>query len=111
MNGTLFNQTLVEQGVYANRSQDLGTLIGCCNGTGIVVATDGEASVLLPDERSLFITRVVQIAVLCVLSLTVVFGVFFLGCNLLMKSESMINFFVKDRRPSQDVGIAIMGLY
>ncbi|KAL8175653.1 UNVERIFIED_CONTAM: hypothetical protein K2H54_002277 [Gekko kuhli] len=111
MNGTLFNQTLAEQGVYSNRSQDLGILIGCCNGTGIVVASDGGASVLLPDERTLFINRVVQIAVLCVLSLTVVFGVFFLGCNLLIKSESMINFFVKDRRPSKDVGIAIMGLY
>ncbi|XP_015284437.1 PREDICTED: reprimo-like protein [Gekko japonicus] len=111
MNGTFFNQTLAGQGVYSNRSQDLGILIGCCNGTGIVVASDGGASVLLPDERSLFISRVVQIAVLCVLSLTVVFGVFFLGCNLLIKSESMINFFVKDRRPSKDVGIAIMGLY
>ncbi|CAI5789945.1 reprimo-like protein [Lacerta agilis] len=111
MNGTLFNQTLVEEGVYSNRSQDLSTLIGCCNGTGTVVASDGGASVLLPDERNLFITRVVQIAVLCVLSLTVVFGVFFLGCNLLIKSESMINFLVKDRRPSKDVGIAIMGLY
>lgn len=111
MNGTLFNQTLVEEGVYSNRSQDLSTLIGCCNGTGTVVASDGGASVLLPDERNLFITRVVQIAVLCVLSLTVIFGVFFLGCNLLIKSESMINFLVKDRRPSKDVGIAIMGLY
>nr|XP_003222469.1 PREDICTED: reprimo-like protein [Anolis carolinensis] len=112
MNSTLFNQTLVEEGVYSNRSQDLGsTLIGCCNGTGTMVASDGGASVLIPDERNLFITRVVQIAVLCVLSLTVIFGVFFLGCNLLIKSESMINFLVKDRRPSKDVGIAIMGLY
>ncbi|XP_077169861.1 reprimo-like protein [Paroedura picta] len=111
MNGTLFNQTLAGQGVYSNRSQELSSLIGCCNGTGAVVASDGGASVLLPDEKSLFITRVVPIAVLCVLSLTVVFGVFFLGCNLLIKSESMINFLVKDRRPSKDVGMAIMGLY
>ncbi|KFQ30802.1 Reprimo-like, partial [Merops nubicus] len=71
----------------------------------------GLASGLPPDERSLYITRVVQIAVLCVLSLTVIFGIFFLGCNLLIKSESMINFLVKDRRPSKDVGAAIMGLY
>ncbi|XP_014372466.1 reprimo-like protein [Alligator mississippiensis] len=111
MNGTFFNQTVVEQGVYTNRTQDLGTLMGCCNGTGSVVASDGGSSVLLPDERNLYITRVVQIAVLCVLSLTVVFGIFFLGCNLLIKSESMINFLVKDRRPSKDVGAAIMGLY
>lgn len=76
-----------------------------------MLAPDGGSSVLAPDERSLYITRVVQIAVLCVLSLTVVFGIFFLGCNLLIKSESMINFLVKDRRPSKDVGAAIMGLY
>ncbi|KAK2516310.1 hypothetical protein Q9966_015076 [Columba livia] len=46
--------------------------------------------------------RVVQIAVMCVLALTVVFGIFFLGCNLLIKSEGMINFLVKDRRPSKE---------
>ncbi|XP_050790969.1 reprimo-like protein [Gopherus flavomarginatus] len=111
MNGTFFNQTVMEQGVYSNRTQDLGTLMGCCNGTSSVMASDGGSSILLPDERSLYITRVVQIAVLCILSLTVVFGIFFLGCNLLIKSESMINFLVKDRRPSKDVGSAIMGLY
>ncbi|XP_025715834.1 reprimo-like protein, partial [Callorhinus ursinus] len=66
---------------------------------------------LAPDERSLWVSRVAQIAVLCVLSLTVVFGVFFLGCNLLIKSESMINFLVQERRPSKDVGAAILGLY
>ncbi|XP_068022446.1 reprimo-like protein [Melanerpes formicivorus] len=111
MNESFFNQTLLEQGAYPNRTQGLGVLMACCNGTGSVLATDGGSSVLAPDERSLYITRVVQIAVLCVLSLTVLFGIFFLGCNLLIKSESMINFLVKDRRPSKDVGAAIMGLY
>ncbi|KFV59102.1 Reprimo-like [Gavia stellata] len=107
MNGSFFNQTLLEQGAYPNRTQGLGMLMACCNGTSSVLATDGGSS----KERSLYITRVVQIAVLCVLSLTVMFGIFFLGCNLLIKSESMINFLVKDRRPSKDVGAAIMGLY
>ncbi|XP_062478487.1 reprimo-like protein [Pezoporus occidentalis] len=111
MNGSFFNQTLLEQGAYPNRTQGLGMLMACCNGTSSVLATGGGSSVLAPDERSLYITRVVQIAVLCVLSLTVMFGIFFLGCNLLIKSESMINFLVKDRRPSKDVGAAIMGLY
>ncbi|NXX76826.1 RPRML protein, partial [Urocolius indicus] len=111
MDGSFFNQTLLEQGVDPNRSQGLGMLLSCCNGTSSVLATDGSSSALVPDERSLYITRVVQIAVLCVLSLTVLFGIFFLGCNLLLKSESMINFLVKDRRPSKDVGAAIMGLY
>ncbi|XP_009572701.1 PREDICTED: reprimo-like protein [Fulmarus glacialis] len=105
MNGSFFNQTLLEQGAYPNRTQGLGMLISS------VLAPDDGSSVLAPDERSLYITRVVQIAVLCVLSLTVMFGIFFLGCNLLIKSESMINFLVKDRRPSKDVGAAIMGLY
>ncbi|NXT90542.1 RPRML protein, partial [Anhinga rufa] len=111
MNGSFFNQTLLDQGAYPNRTESLGVLMACCNGTSSVLATDGSSSVLTPDERSLYITRVVQIAVLCVLSLTVMFGIFFLGCNLLIKSESMINFLVKDRSPSKDVGAAIMGLY
>uniref|UniRef100_A0A8B9YG21 Reprimo-like protein n=1 Tax=Bos mutus grunniens TaxID=30521 RepID=A0A8B9YG21_BOSMU len=74
-------------------------------------ASDGVPAGLAPDERSLWVSRVAQIAVLCVLSLTVVFGVFFLGCNLLIKSESMINFLMQERRPSKDVGAAILGLY
>uniref|UniRef100_A0A8B9N4T1 Reprimo, TP53 dependent G2 arrest mediator homolog n=1 Tax=Accipiter nisus TaxID=211598 RepID=A0A8B9N4T1_9AVES len=63
------------------------------------------------DERSLYIMRVVQIAVMCVLALTVVFGIFFLGCNLLIKSEGMINFLVKDRRPSKEVEAVVVGPY
>lgn len=82
------------------------------NGTHGVVTADGgdDSLVLAQDERKLFVTRVVQIAVLCVLSLTVIFGVFFLGCNLMIKSESMINFLVKERRPSKDVETVMIGL-
>ncbi|XP_042303199.1 reprimo-like protein [Sceloporus undulatus] len=60
------------------------------------------------DQRNQQVVRMVQIAVLCVLSLTVIFGVFFLGCNLLIKSESMINMLVKDRRPSREVEVVII---
>lgn len=103
----LFNYT---QGAILNGSQTLaGTLVTCCNGTD-VATSDGGSLVLPPDERKLFVSRVVQIAVLCVLSLTVVFGIFFLGCNLMIKSESMINFLVTDRRPSKDVEAVMIGL-
>ncbi|KAK2916135.1 hypothetical protein Q8A67_000509 [Cirrhinus molitorella] len=87
MNGTFFNHTMFTHGVLLNRSQELaGTLVDCCTGNGS------------------------EIAVLCVLSLTVMFGIFFLGCNLMIKSESMINFLVKDRRPSKDVEAVMIGL-
>ncbi|XP_041737644.2 reprimo-like protein [Coregonus clupeaformis] len=105
MNRSFFDQA---QGALFNRSQVLaGTLVNCCNGTD-VATSDGGSLTLPPDERKLFISRVVQIAVLCVLSLTVMFGIFFLGCNLMIKSESMINFLVKDRRPSKDVEAPVM---
>ncbi|XP_030625752.1 reprimo, TP53 dependent G2 arrest mediator homolog 3 [Chanos chanos] len=77
---------------------------GCCNfssAAASVITNDGFGA-SLQDEREQFIMRVVQIAVLCVLSLTVIFGIFFLGCNLLIKSESMINLLVEDRRPSKE---------
>ena len=107
MNSTFFELT---QGALFNGSQNLaGTLASCCNATD-VATSDGGSPVLQPDERKLFIMRVVQIAVLCVLSLTVMFGIFFLGCNLMIKSESMINFLVKDRRPSKDVEAVMIGL-
>uniref|UniRef100_A0A8B9UEM1 Reprimo, TP53 dependent G2 arrest mediator homolog n=1 Tax=Anas zonorhyncha TaxID=75864 RepID=A0A8B9UEM1_9AVES len=64
-----------------------------------------------PAMRSVYIMRVVQIAVMCVLALTVVFGIFFLGCNLLIKSEGMINFLVKDRRPSKEAEAVVVGPY
>uniref|UniRef100_A0A8C7HPU5 Reprimo, TP53 dependent G2 arrest mediator homolog n=1 Tax=Oncorhynchus kisutch TaxID=8019 RepID=A0A8C7HPU5_ONCKI len=75
------------------------------------LVTDNGFVAPTPDERSLFLMRVVQIAVMCVLSLTVVFGIFFLGCNLLIKSEGMINFLVTDRRPSKEVETVIVGAY
>lgn len=102
MNVSFFDVT---QGALFNGTQSLG------NGTDNVVTGDGGGSlVLAQDERKLFVMRVVQIAVLCVLSLTVVFGIFFLGCNLMIKSESMINFLVKERRPSKDVETVMIGL-
>ncbi|KAK5855971.1 hypothetical protein PBY51_007599 [Eleginops maclovinus] len=110
MNVSFFDVT---QSALFNGSQTLaGTLATYSgNSTDNVVTGDGGGSlVLLQDERKLFVMRVVQIAVLCVLSLTVVFGIFFLGCNLMIKSESMINFLVKDRRPSKDVETVMIGL-
>ncbi|XP_067089576.1 reprimo-like protein [Osmerus mordax] len=110
MNVTFFDPVGLTQGALFNGSQILaGTLVNCCNETD-VATNDGGSLVLPPDERKLFIMRVVQIAVLCVLSLTVMFGIFFLGCNLMIKSESMINFLVKDRRPSKDVEAVMIGL-
>lgn len=103
MNGTTFNQT--DGGIFSNRTEIL-----CCNFSS-VVTDDGFAAAAPDDERSLFIMRAVQIAVMCVLSLTVVFGIFFLGCNLLIKSEGMINFLVTDRRPSKEVEAVIVSVY
>ncbi|AWP19317.1 putative reprimo-like protein-like [Scophthalmus maximus] len=110
MNVSFFDVTL--QGALLNGSQTLaGTLATFSgNGTGSVVAGDGGGSHVTAEERKLLVMRVVQIAVLCVLSLTVMFGIFFLGCNLMIKSESMINFLVKERRPSKDVDTVMIGL-
>ncbi|KAM9598196.1 reprimo-like protein [Trichechus inunguis] len=118
MNATFLNHSGLEApggvggcgAVLGNRSHGLGTWLGCCSGGAPLASSDGVPAGLAPDERSLWVSRVAQIAVLCVLSLTVVFGVFFLGCNLL-KSESMINFLMQERRPSKDVDAAILGLY
>ncbi|XP_055494054.1 protein reprimo A [Leucoraja erinacea] len=109
MNSTLVNETASL--VYTNRSDPLDAIIRCCGNNFSSVVT-GEGFVLTaPDERNLYTMRVVQIAVMCVLSLTVVFGIFFLGCNLLIKSEGMINFLVKDRRPSKEVEAVMVGPY
>ncbi|XP_053926673.1 protein reprimo [Cuculus canorus] len=88
---------------------ELERALRCCTAASVV--TDGGQPPAPPDERSLYIVRVVQIAVMCVLALTVVFGIFFLGCNLLIKSEGMINFLVKDRRPSKEVEAVVVGPY
>ncbi|XP_032920908.1 protein reprimo [Catharus ustulatus] len=86
---------------------ELERALRCCTAASVVTDGSGAAG----DERSLYIMRVVQIAVMCVLALTVVFGIFFLGCNLLIKSEGMINFLVKDRRPSKEVEAVVVGPY
>ncbi|XP_036053146.1 reprimo-like protein [Onychomys torridus] len=117
MNASFLNHSGLEEAggdaraALGNHSHGLGTWLDCCPGGAPLTASDGVPAGLAPDERSLWVSRVAQIAVLCVLSLTVVFGVFFLGCNLLIKSESMINFLMQERRPSKDVGAAILGLY
>ncbi|KAI7809086.1 protein reprimo A [Triplophysa rosa] len=103
MNAT-FNQT--DGGIFSNQTEEI---LLCCNLSSVV--TDNGFAASAPDERSLFIMRIVQIAVMCVLSLTVVFGIFFLGCNLLIKSEGMINFLVTERRPSKEVEAVIVGAY
>ncbi|XP_034885607.1 LOW QUALITY PROTEIN: reprimo-like protein [Mirounga leonina] len=120
MNATFLNHSGLEAAgglggsgaaALGNRSHGLGTGLGCCPGGAPLAASDRVPAGLAPDERSLGGSRAAQIAVLCVLSLTVVFGVFFLGCNLLIRSESRINFLAQERRPSKDVGAAILGLY
>ncbi|KAL1786343.1 reprimo [Sigmodon hispidus] len=109
MNSVLNNQTDVAGLFFANSSDALERAVRCCTQASVV--TDDGFAEGGPDERSLYIMRVVQIAVMCVLSLTVVFGIFFLGCNLLIKSEGMINFLVKDRRPSKEVEAVVVGPY
>uniref|UniRef100_UPI00398F47A9 protein reprimo A-like n=1 Tax=Pristiophorus japonicus TaxID=55135 RepID=UPI00398F47A9 len=107
MNSTLLSKTINESS--PGKADVVQAVLQCCNYTWVV--SDEGAGVSDPDGRSLYIMRVVQIAVLCVLSLTVIFGIFFLGCNLLIKSESMINLLVKDRRPSKEVEVVIIGSY
>ncbi|KAM9780610.1 reprimo-like protein [Neosynchiropus ocellatus] len=104
MNVSLFDAS------FFNGSDTTAANFSSSGTDGVVTADGGGSLVLLQEEHKLFIMRVVQIAVLCVLSLTVMFGIFFLGCNLMIKSESMINFLVKERRPSKDVETVMIGL-
>ncbi|XP_068777218.1 small integral membrane protein 41 [Struthio camelus] len=53
--------------------------------------------------------KAVQIAVLCVLCLTVAFGIFFLGCNLLVKLESLVAQLAQERRASRDAEVVAEG--
>ncbi|KAG9277642.1 protein reprimo B [Astyanax mexicanus] len=106
MNSSAFNDT--DPGFFSNRSSE--NFLSCCSLSPALTDSGGSAGAAL-DERSTFIMSVVQIAVMCVLALTVVFGIFFLGCNLLIKSEGMINFLVTDRRSSKDVEAVIVGSY
>ncbi|TRY82819.1 hypothetical protein DNTS_025580 [Danionella cerebrum] len=99
MSSAVFNDT---GGVsFSNSSGDSIILPWCC----------GVSPALTDSDSGGFITRTVQIAVVCVLALTVVFGIFFLGCNLLIKSEGMINFLVTERRASKDVEAVIVSSY
>ncbi|XP_067385670.1 small integral membrane protein 41 [Emydura macquarii macquarii] len=100
MNGTTHTPRTAAQTVDS-------ILSSCCT----LVTGDGGVGVLEAEseQRSQDAMKVVQIAVLCVLCLTVVFGIFFLGCNLLIKSESMLNLLVKDRRPSKELEVVVVG--
>ncbi|XP_075286555.1 protein reprimo [Opisthocomus hoazin] len=89
---------------------ELERALRCCTAASVVTDGGGGGGGAA-EERSLYVVRVVQIAVMCVLAITVVFGIFFLGCNLLIKSEGMINFLVKDRRPSKEVEAVVVGPY
>ncbi|XP_041713890.1 reprimo, TP53 dependent G2 arrest mediator homolog 3 [Coregonus clupeaformis] len=94
----ILNRTVSEE-----EHSGFDTVRGCCNFSAAAsVIIDNGFGASHAEENDLFIMRLVQIAVLCVLSLTVIFGIFFLGCNLLIKTETMINLFVEDRRPSTD---------
>ncbi|GAB0191278.1 protein reprimo [Grus americana] len=112
MNGSAAGGGTAAAGLLAGAGSaalELERALRCCTAASVV--TDGGGAAAAADERSLYIMRVVQIAVMCVLALTVVFGIFFLGCNLLIKSEGMINFLVKDRRPSKEVEAVVVGPY
>ncbi|XP_075611888.1 protein reprimo [Balearica regulorum gibbericeps] len=113
MNGSAAGGGTAAAGLLAGAGSaalELERALRCCTAAS-VVTDGGGAAAAAADERSLYIMRVVQIAVMCVLALTVVFGIFFLGCNLLIKSEGMINFLVKDRRPSKEVEAVVVGPY
>ncbi|XP_026989204.2 protein reprimo B [Tachysurus fulvidraco] len=96
MNWTAFNDT--DGGFHTGSTETFHTCCGTNSGFGRSGA----------HERGSFAPNVVQVAVMCVLALTVVFGIFFLGCNLLIKSVGMINFLVTDRRYSKDVEVVIV---
>lgn len=80
-------------GLFSNGSND--DFLRCCNLSSAVMDNGSVNNAM--DERNFIVMRMVQIAVMCVLALTVAFGIFFLGCNLLIKSEGIINFLVTDR--------------
>lgn len=101
MNWTAFNDT--DGGFDAGSTE---TFPACCAWSSGV--TDPGLVHSGAQERGSFDPNVVQVAVMCVLALTVVFGIFFLGCNLLIKSVGMINFLVTDRRFSKDVETVIV---
>lgn len=101
MNWTMFNDT--SGGFHAGSTE---TFSACC--TWSSGATDPGVTQSGAHDRDSFSPNVAQVTVMCVLALTVLFGIFFLACNLLIKSVGMINFLVTDRRYSKDVEAVIM---
>ncbi|KPP57523.1 hypothetical protein Z043_124743 [Scleropages formosus] len=91
----LLNRTLAEVAMEAAAR--------CCNSS-----TDGSLQADQGFQGEPRTAGALQIAVLCVLCLTVIFGIFCLGCNLLMRSESMISLLVEERRPSKETEIAMV---
>uniref|UniRef100_A0A8B9S4B2 Uncharacterized protein n=1 Tax=Apteryx owenii TaxID=8824 RepID=A0A8B9S4B2_APTOW len=71
--------------------------------TGINWTANGAAAGSQP------LAEAVRIAILCVLCLTVAFGIFFLGCNLLVKLESLVAQLARERRASRDAEVAAEG--
>uniref|UniRef100_A0A8C6ZN10 RPRM protein n=1 Tax=Nothoprocta perdicaria TaxID=30464 RepID=A0A8C6ZN10_NOTPE len=55
------------------------------------------------------LAKAAQIAVLCVLCLTVACGILFLGCNLLLKVESLAAQLAPERRLSRDADLGAEG--
>uniref|UniRef100_A0A8C8SKF2 Reprimo, TP53 dependent G2 arrest mediator homolog n=1 Tax=Pelusios castaneus TaxID=367368 RepID=A0A8C8SKF2_9SAUR len=102
--GKVLGPVCEEGGLWLWVNSILGSCCTLVTGDGGVRASGAES-----EQRSQDVVKVVQVAVLCVLCLTVVFGIFFLGCNLLIKSESMLNLLVKDRRPSKEMNVVIVG--
>ncbi|XP_043537680.1 protein reprimo-like [Chiloscyllium plagiosum] len=100
------NSSRPAEAMFPRKADPIRPLLNCCNGTWLV--SEGEGS---PPQGSPDTLRVVQIAVLCVLSLTVLFGIFCLGCNLLIKSESLLNLLVRERRPSKEREVVIIDSY
>ncbi|XP_053355291.1 protein reprimo B [Clarias gariepinus] len=102
MNWTALNST--DAGVHSGSAE---TFPACCAWSS--GAPDSGLDPGGAHERDSFAPNMVQVAVVCVLSLTVVFGIFFMGCNLMIKSVGMINFLVTDRRYSKDVEAVVVG--
>ncbi|NXG40399.1 RPRM protein, partial [Dromaius novaehollandiae] len=67
----------------------------CCS----LATADGVAR---GDAGGPALAKAAQIAVLCVLCLTVAFSIFFLGCNLLVKLEGLAAQLARERRASRD---------
>nr|XP_014433026.1 reprimo-like protein [Pelodiscus sinensis] len=99
MNGTSLSPT--RSLPAATRPGD-AVLGACCT-----LASGGAGGLAAQSEQ--LSPHFMKVAVLCVLCLTVAFGIFFLGCNLLLKSGSMISLLGKDRRASKEGDVGLGG--